>query len=97
MPDPRMGLAAGPVVCYVIKVRTVNNGERDARQDADGRWIVYPSERVDFDSTQENSNDEICRWDTDPQWYVDGVNIRLGETLVSDTLAQGTRDRTTRA
>jgi hypothetical protein len=59
----------------VIKVRTVNNGERDALQDADGRWIVRPGERVDFDSTQKNSSGEICRWDTDPQWYVDGVSI----------------------
>lgn len=74
-PDPRIGLAAGPVVSYVIKVRTVNNGERDALQDADGRWIVRPGERVDFDSTQKNSSGEICRWDTDPQWYVDGVSI----------------------
>jgi hypothetical protein len=64
----------------VIKVRTVNNGERDASPDAEGRWVVYPGERVDFDSTQKNANGEICRWDKDPQWFVDGVNIPL-ETL----------------
>ena len=73
-------MAPGTVVSYVINVRTVNNGERDALPDADGRWIVYPGERVDFDSTQRNANREICRWDAEPQWYVDGVNIPL-ETL----------------
>lgn len=79
-PDPRLGLAPGPVVSYVINVRTVNNGERDALPDSEGRWVVHAGERVDFDSTQRNANGEICRWNTDPLWYVDGVNIPM-ETL----------------
>jgi hypothetical protein len=87
-PDPRIGLAAGPVVSYVINVRTVNNGERDAMPDADGRWIFYSGERVDFDSTQKNSSGEICRWDTDPQWYVDGVNIPM-DTLSGPVYRRG--------
>lgn len=74
-PDPRIGLAAGPIVRYTIKVRTVDNGERDAVQDAQGRWVVGPGERVDFDSTQKNGNNEICRWETGPQWYLDGVSF----------------------
>jgi hypothetical protein len=72
----------------VINVRTVNNGERDALPDADGRWIVYPGERVDFDSTQRNANREICRWDAEPRWYVDGVNIPL-ETLSGPVYRRG--------
>ena len=74
-PDPRIGLATGPVVRYTIKVRTVNNGERDAEQDAQGRWVVAPGERVDFDSTQKNGNDQICRWEAGPEWYLDGVRF----------------------
>jgi hypothetical protein len=87
-PDPRIGLAAGPVASYLINVRTVNNGERDAQPDAEGRWVVYPGERVDFDSTQKNANGEICRWDTNPQWYVDGVKIPM-ETLSGPVYRRG--------
>ena len=71
-PDPRAGLPAGPVTRYTIKVRTVNNGERDAVQDASGFFIVHPGERVDFDSTQKNAGGEICQWVTDPEWTIDG-------------------------
>jgi hypothetical protein len=74
-PDPRIGLASGPVIRYTIKVRTVNNGERDAEQDGQGRFMVSPGERVDFDSTQKNANNEICRWENGPQWFVDGRNV----------------------
>lgn len=71
-PDPRIGLAPGPVTRYTIKVRTVNNGERDAEPDSSGRFIVHPGERVDFDSTQKNAGNEICQWVKDPEWTIDG-------------------------
>jgi len=71
-PDPRIGLAPGPVTRYTIKVRTVNNGERDPEQDASGRFIVHPGERVDFDSTQKNGAGDICQWVTNPEWTIDG-------------------------
>ena len=71
-PDPRIGLAPGPVTRYTIKVRTVNNGERDAEQDSSGRFIVHPGERVDFDSTQKNAGNDICQWVTDPEWTING-------------------------
>jgi hypothetical protein len=71
-PDPRIGLAPGPVTRYTIKVRTVNNGERDAEQDAQGRFIVHPGERVDFDSTQKNAGNEICQWVANPDWTING-------------------------
>ena len=71
-PDPRLGLAPGPVVRYTIKVRTVNNGERDPVQDSSGRYIVHPGERVDFDSTQKNAGGEICQWINNPDWTIDG-------------------------
>ena len=71
-PDPRIGLAPGPVTRYTIKVRTVNNGERDAEPDSSGRFIVHPGERVDFDSTQKNAGGEICQWVKDPEWTIDG-------------------------
>jgi hypothetical protein len=71
-PDPRIGLPAGPVTRYTIKVRTVNNGEREPVQDAAGFYIVHPGERVDFDSTQKNAGGEICQWVTDPDWTIDG-------------------------
>jgi hypothetical protein len=71
-PDPRIGLPAGPVTRYTIKVRTVNNGERDAEQDASGFFIVHPGERVDFDSTQKNAGGEICQWVNNPEWTIDG-------------------------
>jgi hypothetical protein len=72
-PDPRIGLAQGPIVRFTIKVRTVNNGERDAEQDAQGRWVVSPGERVDFDSTQKNGNNEICTWLNRPEWFLNGA------------------------
>ena len=71
-PDPRIGLAPGPVTRYTIKVRTVNNGQRDPEQDGSGRFIVHPGERVDFDSTQKNAGNEICQWVKDPEWTING-------------------------
>jgi len=71
-PDPRIGLAPGPVTRYTIKVRTVNNGGRDAEPDEQGRFIVHPGERVDFDSTQKNAGNEICQWVRDPEWTING-------------------------
>jgi hypothetical protein len=71
-PDPRIGMPAGPVTRYTIKMRTVNNGERDAEQDASGFFIVHPGERVDFDSTQKNAGGEICQWVTSPEWTISG-------------------------
>ena len=72
-PDPRIGLAPGPVTRYTIKVRTVNNGERDAEPDSSGRFIVHPGERVDFDSTQKNAAGEICQWINNPDWTINGA------------------------
>jgi hypothetical protein len=72
--DPRDGLAAGPVVRYAIKVRSIDQGDfnyRDPEQDGDGNWIVHPDEFVVFDSTQKNANGELCRWINPPTWSVD--------------------------
>ena len=74
-PDPRAGLPEGPVDRFSIKVRTVNNGERDAEQDGQGRFIVFVGERVDLDSTQKNAGGQICRWTSDPVWLVNGQDI----------------------
>ena len=76
-PDPRIGLAPGPVTRYTIKVRTVNNGERDAEPDSSGRFIVHPGERVDFDSTQKNAGGEICQWVNNPEWTINGGNCPM--------------------
>jgi hypothetical protein len=82
-PDPRAGLPAGPVTRYTIKVRTVNNGERDAEQDASGFFIVHPGERVDFDSTQKNAGGEICQWVTNPEWTIDGGGCPMDTTCAN--------------
>jgi hypothetical protein len=79
-PDPRIGLAPGPVTKYTIKVRTVNNGERDPVQDELGRYIVYPDERVDFDSTQKNAGGEICQWINNPDWTINGAACPMEST-----------------
>jgi hypothetical protein len=76
-PDPRLQLAPGPVARFAIKVRTINNGERDAVPDDQGRFIVHPGERADFDSTQKNAGDQICQWVNDPVWLIDGHNVPL--------------------
>jgi hypothetical protein len=39
-----------------------DNGSRDAEQDAQGRFVVFDGERVDFDSTQKNAAGDICAW-----------------------------------
>jgi hypothetical protein len=83
-PDPRIGLAPGPVTRYTIKVRTVNNGEREPEQDAQGRYIVHPGERVDFDSTQKNAGGEICQWINNPEW-----TINQGACPMESTCANG--------
>jgi hypothetical protein len=70
-------LAAGPVAAVSIVVRTVNNGERDPGQGTDGKWMVAPGERVDFDATQTNAAGGVCQWRGDPIWYVDGVVMPL--------------------
>ena len=62
-PDPRAGLAPGPVTRYTIKVRSIDMGGkvyRDPVQDSAGRWVVYPDEFVVFDSTQKNAGGEPC-------------------------------------
>src|SRR5262245_4115487 len=74
-PDPRSGLAPGPVFRYTIKVRTINNGERDAVEDSDGGWLVGIGDRVDFDSTQKNVNNEICTFVNTPRWFINGVDM----------------------
>jgi hypothetical protein len=68
-------LPAGPIVRYTIKVRTVNNGEREVVQDSEGRWLVTVGERVDFDSTQKNAAGDICKWVREPTWFVDGRDM----------------------
>jgi hypothetical protein len=72
--DPRDGLAAGPVVRYAIKLRSIDLGDfkyRDPEQDADGNWIVHPDEFVVFDSTQKNGAGELCKWVAPPTWKVE--------------------------
>ena len=59
----------------------MNNGERDAVQDASGFFIVHPGERVDFDSTQKNAGGEICEWVDNPEWTINGAGCASGQHL----------------
>jgi hypothetical protein len=79
-PDPRATLPPGPITRYTIKVRTVNNGERDAEPDAAGRFVVHPGERVDFDSTQKNAGGEICKWVNSPEWTINQAACPMEST-----------------
>ena len=74
-PDPRIGLPPGPVARFTIKVRTVDNGNRDAEADAQGRFVVFVGERVDFDSTQKNAAGDICAWNGNPTWFVNDRDV----------------------
>lgn len=74
-PDPRAGLAPGPIVRFTIKPRVVEPDVRDPAQDAQGRFILFRGERVDFDGTQKNSSNEICAWINPPTYYVNGQNM----------------------
>ena len=87
-PDPRLGLPPGPVTRFTIKVRTVNNGERDAEQDGAGRFVVHPGERVDFDSTQKNAGGEICQWVTNPDWTIDQRACPMESTCANGILTR---------
>jgi hypothetical protein len=71
-PDPRLNLANGPVVRFTHKPRIAGPEVREAEQDQQGRFIVYVGERVDFDGTQKNANNEICKWVNEPVWMVNG-------------------------
>ena len=108
-PDPRLGLPPGPVARFTIKVRTVDNGTRDAVPDAQGRFVVFVGERVDFDSTQKNAAGDICAWNDNPTWFINdrdlaeesstGVVLRRGSSqpfLLKLTM-QGTGSFTVRS
>jgi hypothetical protein len=72
--DPRDALAAGPIVRYTIKVRSIDQGGfdyRDPFQNADGQWVVHPNEFIVFDSTQKNANGELCKWEAPPRWFLE--------------------------
>jgi hypothetical protein len=72
--DPRDSLAAGPIVRYTIKVRSIDLGGfdyRDPFQNADGQWVVHPNEFIVFDSTQKNANGELCKWEAPPRWFLE--------------------------
>jgi hypothetical protein len=77
--DPRDALAAGPIVRYTIKVRSIDQGGfdyRDPFQNADGQWVVHPNEFIVFDSTQKNANGELCKWEAPPRWFLeDGAGV----------------------
>ena len=78
-PDPRDTLPPGPVMSYSIELRSIQSpqGEyRDVGQDpATGHWIVYKGDFVVFDSDQLNAAGEMCKWVTNPQWFVDGIDM----------------------
>jgi hypothetical protein len=85
-PDPRAGLAPGPVARYTIKVRSIDIGGkvyRDPFQDSSGRWVVYPGEFLVFDSTQKNAGGEICVWVDNPVWELNDpqgvLSLRPGQ------------------
>jgi hypothetical protein len=71
-PDPRTNLAPGPIVRFTHKPRIAGPDVREAEQDNQGRYVVYVGERVDFDGTQKNAGNEICKWVNEPAWLVNG-------------------------
>jgi hypothetical protein len=79
-PDPRIGLADGPIIRFTLKFRIAAPDVREPVQDPQGRWILYPGERVDVDGTQKNASNEICRWNEVPQWRVDGIDLHEGQS-----------------
>jgi hypothetical protein len=89
--NPTSNLAAGPVVRYTIKVRSIDvdggGGQRfrDPYQNDLGQWVVHPDEFVVFDSTQKNAGGELCRVENyPPEWTIreEGVQVlapRVGQ------------------
>lgn len=69
--DPREGKAPGPVITYIIKVRSIgekgNPSTREPFQKG-GCWIVHPGEFLVFDSTPKNAAGDDCVWKDDPKW-----------------------------
>jgi hypothetical protein len=58
-------------VRYTAKVMHVIRADGRIRRDAfqeNGRWIVYRGESVLLDSTQKNVQNQICRWQGEPDW-----------------------------
>ena len=66
----------------------MNNGERDAEQDASGFFIVHPGERVDFDSTQKNAGGEICQWVSNPEWTINGGACPMETTCANGVVSR---------
>ena len=89
--NPTSNLAAGPVVRYTIKVRSIDvdggGGQRfrDPYQNDLGQWVVHPDEFVVLDSTQKNAAGELCRVESyPPEWTIqeEGVQVlapRVGQ------------------
>jgi hypothetical protein len=89
--NPTSNLAAGPVVRYTIKLRSIDvdggGGQRfrDPYQNDQGQWVVHPDEFVVLDSTQKNAGGELCRVENyPPEWTIqeDGVQVlapRVGQ------------------
>lgn len=80
-PDPRVNLAPGPVTRFTHKPRIAGPDVREAEQDGQGRFIVYVGERVDFDGTQKNAGNEICKWVNAPVWLVNGQEMAFDSSL----------------
>jgi hypothetical protein len=83
--NPTSNLAAGPVVRYTIKLRSIDvdggGGQRfrDPYQNDLGQWVVHPDEFVVFDSTQKNAGGELCRVENyPPRWSIEedgGIDV----------------------
>ena len=43
--------------------------------DAQGRFVVFVGERVDFDSTQKNAAGDICAWSGSPTWFINDRDV----------------------
>ncbi len=90
-PDPQAGLAPGPVASVTLYIYQQYHGGKpgqggtieDQLRDEQGRRVLHVNDFVVFDSTQKNANNERCKYNNPPTYYLtdpSGVLNLLGNS-----------------
>ena len=67
------GLEPGPIVKFTVKVYYIKRPPDDAVVDPveqGGKWLSLVGDKIVFDSTQKNSDNKPCQWESEPVYDV---------------------------
>jgi hypothetical protein len=66
-------LQPGPIVKYTVSVYYLKRGPNDeiiTPVEQNGKWLAQVGDKIVFDSTQKNSNNKPCQWESEPEYIV---------------------------